>query len=217
MKNVFLLLLVCLATFSACEEEYLIDGGVANPNVGMSTYDFLKTNPIFDTLVILIDKAGLKEEVNGAVTFMAPTDFSIKNYLDAVVADMRVTDPLATYTINDIPQEELMELRSYIIPQMLSRDKLSTKGIVVPSMSGEARKLSLEPRDIYSDYLSSKPEFVYFYKQKGVRWDDYAEEGLSPEEQDQVVQVRTSGLISTKGIIHVLQGNHRLFFYESIN
>lgn len=216
MKKIIILLCAAVAMFSACDEEYLIDGGVADPNVNMTTYDYLKSNPMFDTLVVLIDKAGLKDKVNGAVTFMAPTDYSILNYLNEVTADLRVTDPLAKYNLDDIPLDTLKKLGSYIIEDKLIRNKLSKEGKEYPTLNGEKRKVSLEPRDNYGDYLSEKPEFVFFYKKVGARWDDYAETGLGTGERDKVVQVRTSGIISTNGVIHVLQGNHVLFFYESI-
>lgn len=215
MKKYLIILFLGVAAFWSCNEEYLIDGGVANPNVNLSTYEYLKTNPIFDTLVILIDKAGLKDKVNGANTFMAPTDYSIKNFVNAVLSDMRVLDPLAKYTINDIPVDTLKKLEAYLIPGALTRDKLTKEGKEYTSLNGEKRKISLEPRDIYTGYLSDKPEFVYFYKKKGTKWDDYAATGLDKAEQDLNVQVRTSGIISQTGVVHVLQGNHVAFFYEA--
>lgn len=216
MKKIIIFLLLITVLFTACEEEYLIDGGTANPKVNMSTYDFLKSNSLFDTLVILIDKAGLKEKLNGDVTFMAPTDYAVRNYVDDVLSDMRVLDPMATYTINDIPADSLKKLESYIFPGKITRDNLTKEGKEYTSLNGEKRKLSLEPRDIYGDYLSDKPEFIFFNKKKGVRWDDYGETGLETEEKDITVQVRTSGIISTTGVIHVLQGDHKLLFFEKI-
>ncbi len=41
-------------------------GSLHNPKFEGTTYDYLKTNPLFDTLVLLIDKTGLKEEINAA-------------------------------------------------------------------------------------------------------------------------------------------------------
>lgn len=214
MNKIIIFLLLMAVLFTACEEEYLIDGGIANPNVNMSTYDYLKTNPLFDTLVILIDKAGLKDKVNGAVTFMAPTDFSVKNYVNDVLSDMRVLDPLAKYTINDIPVDSLKKLETYLLPGSITRDKLTKEGKEYTSLNGEKRKVSLEPRDTYGDYLSEKPEFIFFHKKKGIQWDAFDETGLELEEKDITIQVRTSGIISTTGVIHVLQGDHKLLFFE---
>lgn len=216
MKKIIIFLLLIAVLFTSCEEEYLVDGGTANPKVNMSTYDYLKTNPMFDTLVILIDKAGLKEKVNEDVTFMAPTDYALVNYVNDVLSDMRVLDPLAKYTINDIPADSLKKLASYIFPGSITRGNLTKEGKEFTSLNGEKRKISLEPRDTYSDYLSEKPQFIFFHKKKGVQWDDYGDTGLEMEEKDITVQVRTSGIISNTGVIHVLQGDHKFLFFEKI-
>ncbi len=216
MKKLLIIVSLAVAVFSACNNDYLIDGGVANPNVNLTTYDFLKTNPIFDTVVMLIDKAGLKDKVNGAVTFMAPTDFAVQNYVNDILSDMRVTDPNAKFTVDDIPIDTLMQLQAYMITELLPREKLTQNGKEYSAVNGEKRKISLEPRDEYSEYLSEKPLYVFFYKKKGTRWDDYAEENLDTDERDISVLVRTSGIVTNNGLVHVLQGNHVLFFYEKI-
>src|ERR1041384_6880417 len=72
-------IIVLLIATSACKKgDYLSGGSLANPKVEMSTYDYLKRNPLFDTLVLLVDRAGMKEQVNGKITFFAPTDYSIR-------------------------------------------------------------------------------------------------------------------------------------------
>lgn len=215
MNKIIIFLLLIAAAFTACQKEnYLIDGGKANPQVNMTTYDYLKSNPLFDTLVILIDKAGLKDKVNGAVTFMVPTDYSVRNYVNDVLSDMRVFDPLAKFTINDIPVDTLKMLQSYLLPGSIVREGLTKEGKIYTALDGSKRKVSLEPRNDYPDQLTDKPEYVFFHKQVGTRWDDFEETDLEVEEKDITVQVRTSGIISKTGVIHVLQGNHKLFFYE---
>jgi hypothetical protein len=76
--------MVCL--YACNQDDYLIDGGIASPYINKSTYDYLASNSLFDTLVIAIDKAGLKEEVNGEVTLFAVTNFTFKNYVDEMTA-----------------------------------------------------------------------------------------------------------------------------------
>jgi len=50
----------------------------------MTTYDWMKSNKygVFDTVLMLIDKAGVKDKINAqGVTFFAPTDYDVYNYV----------------------------------------------------------------------------------------------------------------------------------------
>ncbi len=214
MKRIIIFLLASVFVFTACEDEYLIDGGTADQNVNMTTFDFLKTNEIFDTLTMLIEQAGLVSAVNEAGTFIVPTDFSIKRYLDNVVADLRVFDPEAQFNLSDIPADTLEMLKSYLIPQRVTRDDMEMEGRIYTTVYGDERKLSLEPRAVYTGYLTEFPSFVFFYKKRGETWNYYGQTGIPVDERDHIVQVRTSDIITTTGVVHVLQGNHTLFFYE---
>ena len=66
--------------FTSCKKDsYRTDGGVASANTTLSTYDYLAGNAdhIFDTLLLIVDHFGLKDSVNKAGTFFAPTDYAI--------------------------------------------------------------------------------------------------------------------------------------------
>src|SRR4029079_19121764 len=83
MKIFHFIALTAIAGFSlvACKKNYTIGGSKFNAQVNVSTYDYLKTSKLFDTLVIMLDKAGLKDEVNQAGTFFAVTNFSIRSFV----------------------------------------------------------------------------------------------------------------------------------------
>ena len=70
--------------FGACKKDY-ITGGIKediNQYKNITTYDFLKSSPLYDTLVQLIDTAGLKDKINeDGTTFFAPSDYSVYYYL----------------------------------------------------------------------------------------------------------------------------------------
>jgi hypothetical protein len=74
-------LLIISAFFLAvsCNKNYLTDGGLAKANTSLSTYDYLAGNTYhyFDTVLLIADHFGLKDSMNNAGTFFAPTDFSI--------------------------------------------------------------------------------------------------------------------------------------------
>ncbi|MDR0765978.1 MAG: hypothetical protein LBF09_03450, partial [Odoribacteraceae bacterium] len=69
-----------LFSFSSCMQDYLEDGGVHNPNVDKTPYDYLVSHPyhMFDSIIEIIDHFGLKNEMNEAATVIIPTDFSVK-------------------------------------------------------------------------------------------------------------------------------------------
>ena len=86
MKNILkIALTISLAStiILGCKKKnYFIGGTLHNSVVNMNTYDYLKSNKVFDTLIILIDKGGLKEKINkSGSSFFAPTNYSIKKYL----------------------------------------------------------------------------------------------------------------------------------------
>lgn len=211
MKKVILLIAVVLAFYSCDNDDYLVDGGISDANVGTTTFDFLESHPQLDTLAILLKKSGLDDDVNGATTIFAPCNQSITNYLNEVLKDLRKVDPLAEYTINDIPADTLTKyMGAYIFNEKITRDILDEEGKVNTALNGDERRLSLEPSLQYKDELSNPPEYVYYTYKVGNDWDPW--NNIS---DDKKVVVKTSNLISTNGVIHVLQGNHILFNYKS--
>ena len=211
MKHLLILFtLSCL--YSCTSNDYLVDGGVANPNVGMSTYDFLKSNKQLDSLAILIKKADMIDVVNTkSTTLFAPNNLSIKRYIFL----MREFLSNPSYSINDIPQTELKTmLGGYIFNQTLDRSKLFKQGKVYTTYNGEERLLSLEPRKDYVDQLDNYPEYVYYTFKVGEKWDPVDKIENNSAEADIKTVVRTSNIMSTNGVIHVLQGYHIFSNYK---
>jgi hypothetical protein len=172
----------------------------------MSTYDFLKSNKQLDTLALLIQKADMIDVVNAkSTTLFAPNNLSIKAYIYYM---KDITDN-QNYGINDIPVADLKEmLGGYIFDQSLDRSKLVKAGKVYRTHNGEERLLSLEPVEEYKNQLDQFPEYVYYTFKGGADWD--ATDAIN---DDVKTVVRTSNLISTNGIIHVLQGSHHFTNY----
>ena len=210
MKRI--LFLICLGfVFYSCEkDDYLVDGGLSNPNVGTTTFEFFQSHQQLDTLALLIERAGLVEETNSESTFFAPNNLSIKNYVQEILTEMRRIDPQAEYTVNDIPQDTLEKyMGGYIIPQQIKREDLTQQGEIYTAINGEERKISLEPVQDFNGPLGTPPEYVFFTYKGGDTWDPW-----NQLEDDTKIRVRTSDLVSTNGVIHVLQGGHVLFNYE---
>lgn len=209
MKYLYIII-AAFCLYSCSNDDYLIDGGLADQNVGVSTYDFLKSHKQLDTLALLIEKADMINVVNAkSTTLFAPNNLSIKNY----IFYMREIEENPDYGIDDIPVADLKEmLGGYIFNQSLDRSKLVKEGKIYIANNGEERKLSLEPVDQYNDQLDEFPEYVYYYfKGEDHYWGANPNEGGNNDDVRTVV--RTSNLISTNGVIHVLQGTHHFSNY----
>ncbi|MGQ7868418.1 fasciclin domain-containing protein [Sunxiuqinia sp. sy24] len=214
MKKLILIVAVVFALFSCEQNDYLVDGGVSDAKVEMTTMEFIKSHPQLDTVAILIDRAGLADEVNGNSTLFVANNLSVRRYVDKVLTELRKEDPLAEYTINDIPTDTLTKyMGGYIFPERITRDDLVKEGAIYTAINGEQRRISLEPQldgeTGYGDQLSSAPGYVYYTYKDGDEWDEW-----DNVTNDTRVIVRTSNIISTNGIIHVLQGSHTLFNFD---
>lgn len=212
MKNIILIMAIALGMISCEQDEYLVDGGLSDGILGVTTMEFLKSHNQLDSLAILIERAGLADEVNGTSTLMAPNNLAIKSYVNRVLAEMRKIDPQANFSFDDIPVDTLtMHLGGYIFPEKIRREDMVKQGKVYTAINGQQRRISLEPAEEYTNQLSSYPEYVYYTYKMGDAWDAW-----DNIDDDIKVIVRTSNLISTNGVIHVLQGNHKLFNYSPI-
>ena len=67
MNKVFLrVALLSVLAISCRKQDYITGGQKENPKVNQTTYDYLKGNSmhLFDTLLLLVDAAGLKDTTN---------------------------------------------------------------------------------------------------------------------------------------------------------
>lgn len=75
--------------FGCKKTSYLVDGGLASAKTSYTTYDYLEHNQykIFDTVLLLIDHFGLKDSVNKAGTFFAPTNYNVRHVMNTLGLD----------------------------------------------------------------------------------------------------------------------------------
>jgi len=208
-------LIIGLIAVSCSKDDYAIGGDLHNANLNLSAYDFLKSKPLFDTVALLIDKAGMKEEVNQTGTFFAPTDYAVMNYINKRNGEVRETDENLRYTVDTLIKYDLQSfkdsVRMYLIPEVLNRDGLTSEGKVYSTRLANKVKLSLEDSNDYTDNVSTKPKYVY-YTYIVADLDDPNDNSIPDEVRDQKVHIQTSGLLSTNGVVHVLNNSHILFF-----
>ncbi len=213
-------LLLSLAMLASCKkDDYKNDGGQTNPNVNMTTYDFLKSKPVFDSLVRIIDRAGMKESVNGNITFFATTNYGVADFVQArkIRRGVQLGNENLRFTIDSLPVNEMKDsLKMYMFEGKINRDQMTVTGQLYNSLLGPIPNvqflINLRRTQDYGAYVN-RVDYVRFSKVIGSRDDLQPDPTTIPAvEKDISYDCQTSGIVTTTGIIHVLHGNHRLFF-----
>jgi hypothetical protein len=223
---------VLLLIISSCKKDAVIDGGLSNEKVNMSTYDFLKSHPhqMFDTTLLIIDKAGMKDLINGPGTFFVPNDYAIANYLTAKQTEARENDERNNFTLDSLlkytPQMLRDSMGMYFFPERITRDMLNSTGKdYQTSTPGIKMNVVLEERNEYQQdgVISTKPQYIYLVKVKGQKDVfnpiDYTHLDPSGDEdlEDQMTLCQTTGILTNNGVVHVLTNTHRWTYKELAN
>jgi len=233
MKIITTIKLVALCStillFTACKKNYIIGGAKENVNQysNITTYDFLKANPLYDTLVRLIDTAGFKDRINEAgVTFFVPFNVSIATYLNLRSIAVQNTnansnfslDSLFYYLRNNINGTR-DSLGMYLIKQPLPYSALTNTGAFFNTeLTGDAVVISYEyTRDGnlgYNALISSGPQIMYYTH----LWHPYALSNAKPAALISAATgvrtlIKTSGTITKNGMVNAMEISHVLFFY----
>lgn len=225
-SNYVIALVLVMLSFASCKKDnYKNDGGKSDPHVNMTTYDFLKSNPIFDSLVRIIDHAGMKDAVNDDITFFATTNYGAKDFVTArkIRNGVITGDENRPYTIDSLPVSEMKDsLKMYIYSGKIGREQMTTEGTSYDCALGPIPNIQflikLRRTQDYNSYIDHV-DYVNFTKVIGTRDDKELDQNAIPQDQRDIsYDCQTSGIITTTGIVHVLSGNHRLFFNtEPIN
>lgn len=236
MKKIFLIHFVAFFTIvfvmSACKKDYIAGGTPENVNAfkDSTTYEVLKADPSYDTLVQIIDAAGLKDKVNQqGTTFFAPSDRAIFYYLNARTVFVQENynqngqfglDSLKYYLQNNVNGTK-DSLLMYMVDKPLTYPDLANDGVLYPSMlAGDTVLVSFEektdPRLGYTNLVSQAPHVVYFTQ----LWHHYnlgAGNTASNVPDNIGVRnlVKTSGIITKNGVLHLLDNSNSLFFYDT--
>lgn len=219
--GLYVTLFFLILFFTGCKKDYKNDGGKSDAHVNMTTFEFLQSRPQFSSLVRLIERAGMIDAVNGNTTFFATTNYGVDEYM-RVMKDVRVAelhDENIEYNLDSIPLSRLDSLKTYIFEGRLNREQLNVKGEYYLSQFGAIPnvrfRLHLDRVYQYTNYVDYV-DYVVFSKVIGTLDADEPDPKAIPDEEvDKVVRCQTSGIITTNGIVHVLDGYHRLFFNTS--
>ena len=215
-----------LLASASCKKSYTIGGSTFKAQVNMTTYDYLKTNHLFDTLVIMIDSMGLKDEVNHAGTFFAVTNYSIRNYVLAKQAYLQVirNNENLVYTFDSLDLPSLRDsLRTYMFADRITRDNISQVGEWRPSDEGDSRLIQLLPTTDYTNQnvFTTDPEYIYLTKiiplpGNPVPTDSTQLNSVIPAQMLQTL-CQTTGILTTTGVLHVLNNAHTFNYYGNNN
>lgn len=227
-----LALFLAVTILGACKKSYIIGGTPQDVNAykNMTIYDVLKSNPLYDTVVRLIDTAGIKDKINAqGVTFFAPTDNAVLGYLNARTLLVQATinqnskfllDSLFYYLRNNIKGTR-DSLLMYLVPKPLPYNALSVNGAIYQTaLAGDSVIVSYEyvptidNNSGYNPIVSVVPQVVYFTQ----LWGAYT---ISPSTPAGSIAapigihnlVKTSGIITKNGMMNILDNSNFLFFY----
>lgn len=222
--NIFLLVGIVVAISSCKKDDYFVGGELHNPKINMTTYDWMKSNKygVFDTVLMLIDKAGVKDKINAqGITFFAPTDYDVYNYVQARTTILQKIDPKKKWTVDSIMKYELNRFADsidiYIAKESLVNGVLTEKGKKYKNAKGGEFFASYEetrdPALGYNPNSTVIPRVVMFtYLFQPVAADVDITKIVPPVGIRTLVQ--TSNAQTTTGVVHVLSNSHTLFYYR---
>ena len=211
-----------LTAVISCKKSYTIGGSKFVAQVDMTTYDYLKTNHLFDTLVIMIDAMGLKDEVNQAGTFFAVTNYSIRNYVLAkqTAEQLLYNNENLVYTFDSLDLPSLKDtLRTYMFKDRITRDNISQIGEWRYSNEGDPRWIQLIPTTDYTNQnvFTTDPKYIYLTKvipQPGFSVPtDSTQLGQVDPSQELQTLCQTTGILTTTGVLHVLANSHTFDYF----
>ena len=227
MKNIFKTLFAVLAlaiAISACKkDDYFVGGTLHNAKVNMTTYDYLKSNSsrLFDTLLILVDKAGLKDKINQqGASFFAPTNYAIRNYLAFKTTQVQVKDPTKRYTLDSLIKYDLGHftdsINVYIVPNKIEYANMTNDGtLYATAKAGVNVVVSFEytndPKMGYNSNSANKPQIMYYTRLLKPLSPPIVASEILPADGTRV-RVQTSGIETNNGMLHVLANDHVLYF-----
>lgn len=204
-KNIagIVIVLFALAMASCKKDSYLNDGGLNSTTTSLSTYDYLKNNPQFDTMALLIDHFNLKDSVNKAKSLFAFTDYNIAKF-------MRDTRYTTLKTLYDSVSSKM--LTQYMFGESITLENATTNAVQHINWAGAKAPVAISKKQ-GTDYVyltSSAPAFNYYsleyIKINGVL--DGSPGAPSSDLDDTYIVCQSSGLNTSSGTtVHVLVNN----------
>jgi hypothetical protein len=206
------ILITCLL-LSACKKDaYLTDGGLSNAHTDLSTYDYLAKQQfqLFDTVIAIIDHYNLKDEVNNAKTFFAPTDYAVASFLNRKLDSVRQIDENNRYSLEDMYNDITVDsVRQYLFSETITvatAQEISVKYTTLGNTPAAILKIK-QTDPIYYTW-SKTPVYLLYYTRIVGTLDTGTTDPNDPE-ADKRAQCQTTGILtSSGGVLHVLANTH---------
>ena len=227
----------------SCGDDVI--GGTVNETnrVNMTTYDWLLANGTTTEVAKLFDRAGLKDAVNGDVTVISPSIYSINRYVRRRNYGVRNgVEGAVPFTLENMTAEELSQMAMYIYPGTWGREDIPSDGVYLTSVDGSQEirlsrdKTNTDPGSAwdggnaagvgyqYSNFLLSTPLIVHVLFKRGENWElSYLERAnltFDNEECDQAYRMMISDVHTTTGVVHILycgdSSYSEHFYYHSL-
>lgn len=219
MKTLYQLALLLFfgLTMVACKKAaYLTDDGIHVAEVNLSTYDYLAAHPngMFDTLLLVIDHFKMKDEINQAKTFWAPSDYSVNRYYKQKADSVKFVDENAQYSftqfLNEIPVDSV---RAYIYNDAAYNLETATTSYKGISNSGNFNGFVYHKQKQGKAAWSSQPVYYLYYVKVRGEADQIGPDGtVTVKEDDQSdvrVRCQTTGIRTSSGtMLNVLANTH---------
>jgi hypothetical protein len=219
MKKIIYVLLLLVTVYS-CQDN-ITDGGISSATVNKTTVEYLRTQAKFDTIMIIFDKAGLTDQLNKQnVTVIMPTNYSVLQYIKQIKAQKikEQDNENLKYTFDDLLNDiDLYKdsLKMYIVNQRITRDNLAatTSGLIeTKSLLGNDVEISLVSTKLYTEWLPNSDVKLIHYKSVVNGLDPADNTSVSSKDKDVDNICQTTGILTTTGVLHVLEDTHNLFF-----
>lgn len=202
--------ILSLGLASCKKDDYRKDGGLAKETTTLSTYDYLAGNAYhyFDTLLLIVDHFNLKDSINKAGTFFAPTDYAI----NALMTTNNVTSLDELYK-----QINARFITQYIFASTeLTLDNASTTARTYVAESGDTAALA----KVASSYTVANSSLTYYtleyIKINGML--DGSAGAPSDDPVDAVLKCQTTGIKTASGTnLNVLVNNAALNAHNSVS
>ncbi|MBS0029186.1 hypothetical protein ACTJJ0_14645 [Chitinophaga sp. 22321] len=213
------LLLGSLLILAACKKDnYLVDnGGTDLERIRkMPTYEFLKESKVLDTVVLLIDRAGMKDEINGDITFFSPTTFGVNSFLaqQTIALQRKYNNENIKFTLDSLSADSIkFYLRRHIFKGVIDKKALGYTKKPFTNVSNEGSYfLLLEKYYIDVSGIRSTTNRIQIRRVFG-QADEDVPAGTENREPDFYAYVQTSEVRTATGMVHVLEANANLGFY----
>ncbi|NLR80682.1 hypothetical protein [Chitinophaga eiseniae] len=218
MKYIHLLLLLLLALAGCKKDNYLVnDGGTDLERIRkMSTYDFLRESKVLDTVVLLIDRAGMKDEINGDITFFSPTTYGVNSFLkqQTIALQRRTNNENIKFTLDSLSADSIkFYLRRHIFKGVIDKKALTYTKKSFTNVNGEGNYyINLEKYYIDVSGIRSTTNRIRFRRIFG-QPDEDVPDGVENREPDFYTYVQTSEVRTATGMVHVLDADANYGFY----